>query len=130
VLLAIGSSVLIVDRSDEVREVLRTALERRGLQIYDAARADQGLELARRHHPDLIVLDIDVEPHEAATLSDQFAESAGPESTPLIMLGTLRLPACGAGEFVSKPYHYQPLISKIEQMLLARGGSDTVRKCA
>ena len=125
-----GASVLIVDSSDEVREVLRTALSRRGFQIYDAARADQGLELARRHHPDLIVLDLDTEPHESPCLPDQFAELERSESTPLIMLGTLRRPARGAGEYMAKPYHYQPLISKIEHMLLARSGLDAAARRA
>ena len=54
-------SVLIIDASEETREVLQTALERRGLRILAADRARRGLELARRHHPDLIVLDLEIE---------------------------------------------------------------------
>ena len=54
-------SVLIVDSSPETREVLGTALERQGVRILSASRAERGLELAREHHPDLIVLDLEVE---------------------------------------------------------------------
>ncbi len=55
-------SVLIVDRSPSTREVLQTALERRGVRTLAVGRPEAGLELARRHHPELIVLDLDDTP--------------------------------------------------------------------
>jgi DNA-binding response OmpR family regulator len=122
-LLAEGSSVLIVERSGEIREVLRTALARRGLQIYEAARAEEGLELARRHRPNLVVLDVDEQSTSADALSGEFSRLTKANSAPLIVLGTLRCPACGPGQFIVKPYHYEPLISKIEKLLRAHRGS-------
>jgi two-component system, cell cycle response regulator len=121
--LAEGSSVLIVERSGEVREVLRTALARRGRQIYEASRAEEGLELARRHRPDLVVLDLDEQSTNAAVLFDEFSRGTNANSAPLILLGTLRCPTSGGGQFVAKPYHYQPLISKIEELLRAHRSS-------
>lgn len=113
------SSVLIVERSGEIRDVLRTALVRRGLEVYEASRAEDGLELARRHRPNLVVLDLDDQSANADSLSVEFSRATGTESTPLIMLGTLRR-GTSRGQFVTKPYHFRPLISKIEQMLRAR----------
>jgi DNA-binding response OmpR family regulator len=115
-----GSSVLIVERSGEIREVLRTALARRGLQIYEASRAEEGLELARRCHPDLVVLDLDDQSAGADALTAEFSRACKSGPTPLILLGTLRSPGPGRGPFIAKPYHYRPLISKIEQLLRAR----------
>ena len=113
------SSVLIIERSGEIREVLRTALGRRGWQIFEASRADLGLELARRHQPALVVLDLDEQPAEA--WSDEFSTfSKSAKQTPLIVLGTVRRLRVNVGEFVPKPYHYSPLVSKIEQLLQAR----------
>ena len=114
-----GSSVLIVERSGEIREVLCAALERRGWHIYEASRADLGLELARRHQPDLVVLDLDEQPAGAEALSGEFSRSKNAQPTPVILIGTVRTPHTNRGEFVEKPYHYQPLISKIEQLLQA-----------
>jgi DNA-binding response OmpR family regulator len=114
------SSVLIIERSGEIREVLRMALARRGWRIYETSRADQGLELARRHQPDLVLLDLDEQPPEAETFSDEFSKSStATEPTPVILLGTLRRGRTNAGEFIAKPYHYQPLVSRIEQLLQA-----------
>jgi DNA-binding response OmpR family regulator len=115
-----GSSVLIVERSGEIREVLRTALARRGLQIYEASRAGEGLELARRRHPDLVVLDLDDQSASADDLTAEFSRASQAAGAPLIVLGTLRHLRADCGQFIAKPYHYQPLISKIEQLLRAR----------
>jgi len=120
-------SVLIVDPSEETREVLQTALERRGVRIFSANRAKQGLELARRHHPDLIVLDLELD-DTAEDHCDRFAEQSHVNHTPMVMLGTVRrnkneLPY---GEFVAKPYHYGPLIRRIEELLRCSGESPPV----
>ena len=116
-------SVLIVDRSQETREVLQTALERRGLRIFSASRARRGLELARRHHPDLIVLDIEPDGPAAEDPAAGFAEQSRADHTRLVMLGTLRRdrPRPIVGEFVSKPYHYGPLVRRIEELLESVG---------
>ncbi len=112
-------SVLIVDESEETREVLQTALRRRGMRTFSASRAGRGLELARRHHPDLIVLDLELAPDTEDDLSAPFAEQSRADHTRLVMLGSVcraeqHLPK---GEFVRKPYHYGPLIRRIERLL-------------
>jgi CheY-like chemotaxis protein len=123
-------SVLIVDSSEETREVLRTALERRGVRILAARCTRQGLELARTHHPDLIVLDLEVEgaAAEPRDMSAPFAAQSRADRAPLIVLGSVRRPGPPAdAEFVAKPYHYGPLIRRIEELL--GSGSRGPRPC-
>ena len=112
-------SVLIVDPSEETREVLQTALERRGMRIFAAGRAVTGMELARRHRPDLIVLDLELDDSSPEELSAPFAEQSRTDRTPLVLLGSVCRdePPPSHGEFVSKPYHYGPLIRRIEELL-------------
>ncbi len=113
-----GSSVLIVDGLTEDRQVLRTALERRGVRVFEAARADAGLALAPRHRPDLIVLDLELASRDDAAGPNDFAAWANDYDASLILIGTAgRQAAATAGEFIAKPYHYQPLVLKIEQLL-------------
>ncbi len=114
-------SVLIVDPSEETREVLRSALAGRGLRILSASAAAAGLALAREHCPDLIVLDLECD-DDGQRASGGFAEQSREHATPLVLLGSVRrsgqmLPR---GEFIAKPYHYAPLIRKIEALLAAR----------
>jgi DNA-binding response OmpR family regulator len=115
-------SVLIVDRCEETREVLTTALERRGLRTLATGRVDRGLELARLHRPDLIVLDLELEGPAPDQSCARFARQSSEAGTPLVLLGSCRrLADVSVGEFVVKPYHYGPLIRRIEEMLSAAG---------
>jgi CheY-like chemotaxis protein len=116
-------SVLIVDRSEENREVLKAALERRGCKIFSANRAKQGLELARQHHPDVIVLDLELSDSSPEELCAPFARESEANRTNLVVLGSLRRSRRPPlkGEFVAKPYHYAPLVRRIEQLLDSAG---------
>jgi len=116
--LASPPSVLIVDQSEETREVLKTALERRGLRILAASRVRQGLELARVHRPDLVVLDLESQGPSPEETYARFAREVSEHPTHLILLGSCRLPDRSPGpEFVRKPYHYGPLVRRIEELL-------------
>jgi DNA-binding response OmpR family regulator len=111
--------VLIVDRSSDVRDVLRTVLELRGVQILEATGAHQGLQMARQFHPSLIVLDLESESAEQESVQDQYAVQSQASNAPLVILGNLdrwrqQMPE---DRMVAKPYHYGPLVRKIEQLL-------------
>ena len=111
-------SVLIVDESIETRTALRTALEHSGRQVFEAAGPDEGLRLAHRHHPSVIVLDLESDDSTTGSLAHEF-QTAGMAPTPMLLLGTIKRRAQGfpCGEFISKPYHYAPLVRKIEKLL-------------
>ena len=118
-------SVLIVDASDETCVVLQTALERRGLRTMAASQTKQGLALAQQHHPDLIVLDLEIDPGGPDDVADSFAQQSRTDHASLVLLGSVRRrQPPPQGEYVAKPYHYAPLIRRIEEILSAR--PDTV----
>ena len=108
--------VLIVDESEEAREILRTILERRGWEIVDTAEARQGLKLADNCQPDLIVLDLESLPYEDDGLRDQYDRQSQQSSTPIVLLGTTRVSQQRRAA-VAKPYHYGPLVRTIEALL-------------
>jgi chemotaxis response regulator CheB len=112
--------VLIVDRSAESRDVLRTLLERRGAATLEADRPERAIPLAHRFRPDLIVLDADSD-RSAGAATDNLREIASRTATPIVILGTLRRPngELPPGQIVAKPYHYGPLIRKIDDLLAA-----------
>lgn len=112
-------SVLIVDPLEETHEVLRTALEPRGVQVLATGEPAQGLALARKHVPHLIVLDVEHLATGPTDITDDFAAQSRARCTPLLLLGGRgrRSDLLPPGEFVRKPYHYGPLIRKIEELL-------------
>jgi PleD family two-component response regulator len=110
--------VLIVDRSEESRDVFRTVLERRGVEIYEAREARQGLEILRRLRPDVVVLDLEADAADDAAIQAAYGNELASHNAEMVVLGNLRR----AGLFddthlVRKPYHYGPLIRKIEQLV-------------
>ena len=112
-------SVLIVDPSEESREVLRTVLRRHGVTTFEACEGRQGLELARQHHPGVIVLDMETVPYADAETRAGFGAQSRHDNTSLVMLASARRDTVGlpVGRVVSKPYHYGPLIRTIEELL-------------
>jgi CheY-like chemotaxis protein len=112
-------SVLIVDPLEETHEVLRLALEPRGVRVLATGEPVQGLALARKHIPHLIVLDVEHLAAAATDVTNDFAAQSRERATPLLLIGGRGRRAEGTppGEFVRKPYHYGPLIRKIEELL-------------
>jgi DNA-binding response OmpR family regulator len=112
---------MIVDRSAESRDVLRTLLERRGAVAIEAPRAEDAVQVAELHQPDLIVLDAESDRSAGGRNTVDLRAAAGRSATPIVILGSLGPHRSGisAGEFVAKPYHYGSLIRKIEELLKA-----------
>ncbi len=110
--------VLIVDAADETRVVLQTALERIGLKTLATSQASEGLSMAREHRPELIVLDLEIDDGSPDEIASRFARQSQSGETSLVLLGSVRRPqAVPQGEYVAKPYHYAPLIRRIEEIL-------------
>lgn len=116
-------SVLIVDPSEETREVLQTALERRGVRTLSAGHIRPALQLIKEHGPDLVVLDAEASGDPAEAVSSLLSGGDIAGAPHLVVLGSFRRPPLSAEgcDFVAKPYHYGPLIRKIEELLTEVG---------
>ncbi len=110
--------VLLVDQSDDSRDVLRTMLERRGVEIFEAPSAQAGLELARRHRPDVVVLDLEAQAADGREVASRPDHELETQAAEIVILGNLRRGDTGSSRHVvRKPYHYGPLIQMIEQLV-------------
>ena len=114
-----NASVLVVDPCEESRDVLCTVLRRHGVTTIEASEGRQGLELARLHHPGVIVLDLETVPGADAETRAGFGAQSRHDHTSLVMLASARRDTVGlpVGSVVAKPYHYGPLVRTIEQLL-------------
>lgn len=111
--------VLIVDRSPENREVLRTILRRDGVQTIEAGTGEIGLNLAQRWHPQVLVLDSDTIDLNDPAVCEGFDDEARQENSAVVLLGRIQDQGSqlSMSEVLVKPYHYGPLIRKIEELL-------------
>lgn len=119
--------VVIVEALTDARDVLSNSLQRRGLETFCTAEAGEGLELAHRHHPDVIVFDVDATEADDEVLQHRLETQSRCEQSDLVILGRARfLPDVPRDRVIAKPYHFAPLIHKIEQIVeLRRSASAT-----
>lgn len=121
----LSHSVLIVDQSEESRDVIRTILEPRGIHVLEAKAARSGLKLLREQHPNVVVLDLELSECESDELQVAFEDESRRNATSLVMLGKVKrvdgsqaqATDTNARHVIPKPYHYGPLIRTIEQLL-------------
>ena len=50
--------ILLVEDEDAIRKFEKINLEREGYQVFEAASGEDGIELAKKEHPEIVVLDI------------------------------------------------------------------------
>lgn len=113
-----GQKVLIVDPSVDSRQVIRLALERQGVAVFEADSVPAGERLARQCRPDLVVVDGEMDGEMNGSANER-AKTSGDGlavSVPRVVLGKVRRPN-NEDRFLAKPYHYATLIRTIEELL-------------
>ena len=75
--------------------------------------------MTQLHRPDLIVYDAESDCSASGTAGEALEVTASETDTPILILGRVcppsgRIRGC---QFLSKPYHYGPLVRKIEELL-------------
>jgi CheY-like chemotaxis protein len=112
-----SARVLIVDESQDSRDVFRTILERRGVRMLEAPEARRGLEILREQHPEVVVLDLESCAADEAEFQTAYGAEVESTNATLVVLGNLLTDVASGSHVVHKPYHYGPLIRKIEQLV-------------
>ncbi|HQW65215.1 MAG TPA: response regulator [Pseudomonadota bacterium] len=120
---------LIVDDSATVVALLRRMLRQNHFQTYEAGDAEQGVELARAHKPDLIFLDIVLPGMSGFEALRRLRRDPATRDIPIIMIsGNVQateqfyLQRIGADDFMKKPFSRAEVFGRIERLL----GADRV----
>ena len=115
--------VLIVEDDPQVRDVVRRYLERDGLAVQVAGTGTEGLELARRSRPDVIVLDVMLPGLSGLEVCRILRDVDGTD-VPIIMLTALddtddRIAGLqtGADDYIGKPFSVKELALRVGSLL-------------
>jgi len=118
------ATVLVVEDEHKLRDLLRTSLERAGFAVLSSGRGAEGLGLAYRTRPDLIVLDLRL---PDITGEDFTAELRETSDVPVLMLTAkaseqdrIRGFEVGADDYLTKPFSPRELVLRV-QAILRRG---------
>ena len=112
--------ILVVEDESDIRELLRFNLEREGFSVLEAEDGQKGLELARRHLPCLIILDVMLPALDGFEVSRPLGGRSETAGIPVLML-TARGEdmdrgvglSLGADDYVVKPFSVRELMLRI-----------------
>src|SRR5688572_17256578 len=119
-----GATVGIVEDDDNTREVFRTILEHNGMHVVEAVDGVAGIEMVRRQHPDVLLLDLALPGLDGQTVARRLKADPRTADVPIIIvtaaaeeetrLWALRL---GCDDFLEKPVELRTLTAAVVRCL-------------
>jgi two-component system, OmpR family, KDP operon response regulator KdpE len=109
--------VLVVDDEAPIRRTMRANLEARGYEVDLAESGEQALQLAARHHPDVVLLDLGLPGMDGLAVIDGLR---GWSQVPIVVLSArdaerdkVAALDAGADDYVSKPFGMDELLARV-----------------
>jgi DNA-binding response OmpR family regulator len=117
--------ILIVDDQPDIRELVRMTLEMDGYEVHEADNGDNGLQVASRVAPDLVLLDVMMPgTMDGLGVCRRIRADAARRRTKVVMLSARSQPAdhkagleAGADAYLSKPFSPRQLLQVVSQMV-------------
>lgn len=119
-----GAHALLVDADSNVLSIVRAMLEACGVATDTAHGAEEALELLRRRHYDLVVVEPALEGMSGLEMCQRLRSDARLAATPVLVLAShttdeeLReVKRCGADDFVDKPFRAHELRARALRLI-------------
>jgi DNA-binding response OmpR family regulator len=112
-----GKQILVIADDEELLEFVQAALEREGYQV-QASRTGLCFQQEPSPAPDLILLDILVNPAVGSAFTQQWQERALTNATPLLLFSAQAmtsqvLEGSALALFPARPYRIRPLLDTV-----------------
>lgn len=129
-----NNKILLVDDEQDIIDIIKYNLEKEDFQVYTAANGREGIEQAKKHNPNLILLDVMMPEMDGMETCNQIR--ATPEiSNTIIAFLTARSEdysqiagfEAGADDYIPKPIKPRVLISRVRALLRRNGGAADVQ---
>jgi DNA-binding response OmpR family regulator len=129
--------VLVVDDERSIRLLCRVNLAASGMDVLEASDGREGLELARRERPDLVLLDVMMPEVDGWTVARELAADAQTRDIPIVFLTARADPAdkrlgqqLGGVGYVVKPFDPVTIGDLVENVLerIERGERDQLER--
>jgi two-component system, sensor histidine kinase and response regulator len=116
--------ILVIDDEEWLREMVQIALRQRGFDVLEAANGVQGIEIARRELPDLILCDVNMERVDGYLTLSALRGEPSTASIPFILMTGLADNAgmrhgmeLGADDYLPKPFTIEALSAAVDARL-------------
>jgi two-component system cell cycle response regulator len=111
--------ILSVDDSRTIRLIVGKAFRPYNVAILEAANGEEGLAVAAREKPDLIILDVTMPVMDGVTMLTKLKENPELKPIPVIMLtaesgreNVLQIAKLGVRDYLVKPFKEEQLLEK------------------
>jgi CheY-like chemotaxis protein len=116
--------VLIVEDNGDMRDFLRRVLARHGYAHLEAADGVEGLEIAGRDHPDLILMDMSLPELDGFEAARRLKADLHTRHIPIVAVTAHARPAdekraleAGCDAYLSKPYSLREFLDVVQMFL-------------
>ncbi len=116
-----GELVLIVEDKEENLELVRDLLQAHGYRTLEAETAEAGIALAAAHHPDLILLDIQLPGIDGMEALRRLKSVPDTAATPVVALTAYAMPRdrerltyAGFDGYMTKPISIKPFLQQVQ----------------
>lgn len=127
--------VLIIDDSTDNRLLLASQLRMHGYEILQADDGQEGIEIAERELPDLILLDVMMPRVSGFDVCEHLKSQPQTKNIPIIMITALRDVEyriqgieAGADEFLSRPHHREELLVRVRSLVQLKRARDRLEE--
>ena len=114
--------ILIIEDQEDNRRIMRDLLTASGYGVIEAMTGEEGLELARREVPDLILMDIQLPGMDGYEVTRRIKADGALKPIPVIAVTSYALSgddrkayAAGCDGYVTKPVSPKVLLAKIRE---------------
>jgi CheY-like chemotaxis protein len=132
--------VLTVDDSKVVRSMVTRHLQSYGCTIIEATNGREGVDLARIHKPDLVLLDVTMPVMDGRQALGELRKDATTKAIPVILLTAessrdllMEVAQLGVNGYIVKPFQQDTFDKEVGKVLAARGaaaGAGAATSCA
>jgi DNA-binding response OmpR family regulator len=130
------TKVLVIDDEAPIRLLCRVNLEAEGMDVLEAADGPSGLDAAREHVPDVVLLDVMMPGLDGWQVAEKLLEDDRTSEIPIIFLTAraefrdrARGLDIGGVDYVTKPFNPLELAPLVRELLarIERGERDELR---
>ena len=119
-----SNRILVVEDQEDNRTILRDLLSMAGYELIEATDGAEGIKLAQKEKPDLILMDIQLPIIDGYEATRRIKSDAALKSTPIIAVTSYALSgdeakarAAGCDGYVTKPFSPRELLAKVREYL-------------
>jgi DNA-binding response OmpR family regulator len=117
--------ILCIEDEQEMIDLIRLILSRRGFEILGANGGKEGLEMIRKNHPDLVLLDLMMPEMDGWEVYQQMKADETTKDIPVIVVTAkaqsidkvLGLHIAKVDDYIAKPFSPQELLASVDTVL-------------